>query len=129
MRETQQRDAIRDALKMAERPLSVDEILKLAQTKVSGIGIATVYRNLKGLQADGIITQVDLPGQPPRWELAPASHHHHFLCRTCDRLFEVPGCPVDIDEGLPDGYIVEGHEVLFHGQCNTCAKRVGNSKR
>jgi len=39
---------------------------------VSGLGIATVYRNLKALQEEERIIQVDIPGQPPRWEMVPA---------------------------------------------------------
>jgi Fur family ferric uptake transcriptional regulator len=121
IRETQQREAIREALVDAGRPLSVDELFKLAQNKVAGLGIATVYRNLKALQLKGQIVQVALPGQPPRWEVAPLSHHHHFLCRTCNRLFEIHGCPDDIKQLLPKGYILEKHDILLHGQCDACA--------
>jgi Fur family ferric uptake transcriptional regulator len=108
IRDTQQREAIREALVDAGRPLSVDELFKLAQNKVAGLGIATVYRNLKALQLEGQIVQVDLPGQPPRWEIAAASHHHHFLCRTCNKQL------------LPEGYILEKHDILLHGQCDAC---------
>jgi Fur family ferric uptake transcriptional regulator len=123
IRETQQREAIREALVDAGRPLSVDELFKLAQNKVAGLGIATVYRNLKALQLEGQIVQVDLPGQPPRWEVAPVSHHHHFLCRTCNRLFEIYGCPDDIKQLLPKGYTLEKHDILLHGQCDACARK------
>jgi Fur family ferric uptake transcriptional regulator len=121
MKRTTQRDAICEALVDAGRPLSVDELFKLAQNKVEGLGIATVYRNLKALQTEGRIAQVELPGQPPRWEVAPASHHHHFLCRTCDRLFEINDCPRDIKRLLPKGYTLEKHDILLFGQCDTCA--------
>jgi len=63
-RETQQRNAIYKVLTDAGRPLSVDEVLKLAQNQLARLGIATVYRNLKTLQLQGQIAQVDLPGQP-----------------------------------------------------------------
>ena len=120
-RDTQQRTAIREALADAGRPLSVEELLNAARSKVAGLGVATVYHNLKGLQEEGQGVQVELPGQPPRWELATASHHHHFLCRTCDRLFEINACPEDISRLLPQGYTLEKHDVLLHGQCDACA--------
>ena len=123
MRDTQQRNAIHHALADAGRPLSVDELLKLARNESEGLGIATVYRNLKTLQSEGQIVQVDLPGQPPRWEVSPEGHHHHFLCRQCDKLFEIHSCPKDIKQLLPEGYILDEHDILLRGQCATCAGR------
>ncbi len=120
---TQQREAIHHALAGAGRPLSVEEVWKSARREVSGLGIATVYRNLKALYREGEITQVDLPGQPPRWEQRPESHHHHFLCTTCDRLYEVNGCPEGLQSILPDGYTLEKHDILLRGQCDACARK------
>jgi len=119
-RDTQQRDAIRKALLSAGRPLSVNEVFELAKNEVAGLGIATVYRNLKALQTEEWIVQVDLPGQPSRWEVSPQAHHHHFLCRTCDKLFEIHDCPEGLIRLLPEGYTLEEHDILLRGQCDTC---------
>lgn len=110
------------------RPLSVTELFALARSKVSGLGIATVYRSLKILEEEGKVRQVDLPGEPSRWEL-PGSHHHHFLCRTCDKLFEINACPRNIRKLTPKGYTVEEHDILLRGQCDVCAKAVTKRKR
>jgi Fur family transcriptional regulator, ferric uptake regulator len=120
-RDTRQRQAIRNALVCAGRPLSVHELFLLAKSEISQLGIATVYRNLKDLQAEKRIIQVDLPGQPPRWELPPEEHHHHFLCRTCNKLFEVNDCPRDLQRLLPKGYTLEEHDILLRGQCDICS--------
>jgi Fur family ferric uptake transcriptional regulator len=120
LRDTNQRVAIRKALVNAARPLSINEIFESARNEVAGLGIATVYRNLKALQLEGWIVQVDLPGQSPRWELAPEGHHHHFLCRTCDKLFEIHDCPEGLNRLLPQGYTLEEHDILLRGQCKTC---------
>ncbi len=122
-RETRQRDAIRQALADAGRPLSVSELFELAQSRVTGLGIATVYRNLKALQEEDVVAQVDLPGEPPRWELATAGHHHHFLCRTCNKLFEIPDCPKGLNHLLPKGYTMDEHDILLRGQCDVCHRR------
>jgi Fur family transcriptional regulator, ferric uptake regulator len=126
-RDTRQRDAIRQALLNAGRPLSVEEVLVAARNEAAGLGIATVYRNLKSLQTEGWVIPVDLPGQPPRWEIAPEGHHHHFLCRTCDKLFEVAGCPDDLNVLLPKGYTLEEHDILLRGQCDACKRRTMSS--
>jgi Fur family transcriptional regulator, ferric uptake regulator len=96
--------------------------LKPGAKKVPGLGIATVYRNLKSLQQDGSVVAVELPGQPPRWELAPEKQHHHFLCNTCDKLYEINGCPSDLKQLLPKGYTLEEHDILLRGLCNDCAE-------
>ena len=131
VRNTQQGNAIRQVLKKAGRPLSAQEVLNLAQKKVPGLGIATVYRNLKSLQQDGSVVAVELPGQPPRWELTPAKHHHHFLCNTCDKLYEINACPADLQRLLPEGYTMEEHDILLRGLCNDCSVNknlTGNKK-
>ncbi len=123
VRETQQRKAIHNVLVNSGRPLSVNEVFELAQSEVTRLGIATVYRNLRALQEEGQIVQVDLPGQPPRWEVVPEEHHHHFICNTCDRMYEIHGCPEGIAKLLPKGYTLAEHELLLRGQCDACAKR------
>ncbi len=123
-RETQQKNAIRRALLSAGRPLSVSEVFESAQVEAAGLGMATVYRNLKALQSEGLIIQVDLPGQPSRWEPVPEAHHHHFLCRTCDRLFEIEGCLKGLKHLLPQGYTLEEHDILLRGQCDSCTAKL-----
>ena len=123
IRVTQQRDAIRQVMSKVGRPLSTQEIFALARREVPGLGIATVYRTINYLEEEGGIVAVDVPGQPPRWELTPESHHHHFLCNTCDRLYEVHACPEDLEHMLPDGFALEEHDILLRGKCAACAKK------
>ena len=86
-RKTRQKDAIRSAFLHADRPLSPEEILTLAQASVSGLSIATVYRNVGGLVEEGWLTPVELPGEARRYERAGKEHHHHFSCRSCGKVF------------------------------------------
>jgi len=123
IRVTQQGNVIRGILEKSGRPLSPQEIYGMARRKISGLGIATVYRNLKSLQADGLIAAVELPGQPPRWEVAPQNHHHHFLCNSCDKLYEIPACTEDLRQLLPEGYILQEHDILLRGKCAACVAK------
>jgi len=66
---------------------------------------------------------VVLPGEPPRWEPVKEGHHHHFLCRTCNKLFEVEVCPRDLARDLPAGYTLEGHDILLRGLCDDCSAK------
>lgn len=118
-RRTKQRDAIERAFTEAARPLSTVEVHQLAQRHVPGLGIATVYRAVRGMEQDRFLETVPIPGQPDRYELAGLDHHHHFCCRSCDRVFDVEGC--NVADASPEGFEVEAHEVLLYGQCDRCA--------
>jgi Fur family ferric uptake transcriptional regulator len=119
-RETRQRRAIRNALEAAGHPLSPTEILEAASARVEGLGIATVYRNLKYLMGEGWIDSVELPGEAPRYEISGKDHHHHFLCRECDQVYEVEGCPGGVRSVTPDGFRLENHDLVLYGLCQTC---------
>ena len=119
-RNTAQRRAIIAAFEQANRPLSPHEALAAAQRENAGLGIATVYRTIKLLVADGRLVPVELPGEPPRYELAGKHHHHHFHCRTCGRLYEVEGCLDAIRKLTPAGFELEGHDTLLFGRCAHC---------
>jgi Fur family ferric uptake transcriptional regulator len=120
-RNTRQRGAIRRAFQRADRPLSTQEVLEQARDEVGGIGIATVYRNIRALVDESWLTAVELPGEVPRYEVQGKAHHHHFHCRRCDRVFEVPGCVGSIGEIVPPGFRLEAHEVVLYGACPDCA--------
>ena len=119
-RQTRQRDAIRAALTAAGRPLGPQEILAVVRPELPRLGLATVYRTLKGLLDDGWLRAVELPGAPARYEVAGKAHHHHFHCRACDGLFEVEACPSGIRGLLPGGFRLERHEIILYGVCAGC---------
>jgi Fur family ferric uptake transcriptional regulator len=120
-RTTRQRTAIQRVLEREGRPLSPAELLAAAQAEVPGLGIATVYRTIRALVDEGIAVAVELPGEPARYERAGAQHHHHFRCRSCDRVFEVPGCAAGITALVPPGFALERHELVLYGRCGGCA--------
>jgi Fur family ferric uptake transcriptional regulator len=122
-RNTRQRRAIRDAFVTADRPLNPNEVLELATSGHEGIGIATVYRNIKALVEEGWLTTVELPGESARYELAGKAHHHHFHCKHCGKVYELTGCLTGFKAMAPPGFEVTGHEVLLYGSCNTCNMR------
>lgn len=120
-RNTRQRTAIRDAIAGASRPLLPQEVLDAAQSQVPGLGIATVYRNLKAMVDEGELQPVTLPGENPRFELVGHGHHHHFQCRQCARVFDVHACPGDLQRLAPAGFTVDGHDLTLYGRCSDCA--------
>lgn len=120
-RNTRQRGAIRRAFQRTDRPLGTGEVLELARSEVGGLGIATVYRNIRTLADEGWLTVVELPGTVPRYEIHGKGHHYHFRCRQCDRVFEAPGCVGSLTELVPPGFSLEDHELVLYGSCAECA--------
>lgn len=122
-RKTSQREAIVQVLEAAEDPLTPAEILEESHRIRDGIGIATVYRAVKALVESGWLVTVEIAGEPNRYERADKPHHHHFHCRECGRVYDVPGCPGNIRQMSPDGFLLESHELTLRGVCADCRRQ------
>jgi Fur family ferric uptake transcriptional regulator len=119
-RNTQQRAAIFHALESTGRPLTAEQIHAEAKRRARGLGIATVYRNLRTMVDEGRLVTVELPGEPARYEVAGKEHHHHFVCERCDRVFEIDVCASNLEDMIPKGFLLERHEVILYGRCVDC---------
>lgn len=129
LRNTRQRRAIREAFEKLDRPLSAEEVQSAATADSDGLGIATVYRNIRTLVDEGWLVPVELPGQNPRYELAGKAHHHHFHCQKCGKVFELEGCVSEVTRLAPPGFTVTDHEVVLYGLCQHCARPAKKSTR
>ncbi len=120
-RQTPQRDAIRSLFTPDGDPLSPQELLEQASRDVPKLSIATVYRTIRSLEELGEIVPVELPGEPARYELAGKDHHHHFVCESCGRVFDVDACPGNLANMTPDGFKLTRHDITLYGLCGQCA--------
>ena len=120
-RKTCQRTAIEQVFRQEKRPLGVEEILKSGRKIVESLNQATIYRNLKLLVEKGWLKQIKHPALGTLYERSGKGHHHHFHCRVCDRVFELPGCALNEQEAAPTGFVTEEHEIFLFGVCSSCA--------
>jgi Fur family ferric uptake transcriptional regulator len=118
MRATEHHAIIEELLGQSSGPLSADEVR--SSIGVRNISQATVYRVLKKATVDGMFKEVSFPDGPKRYELASHAHHHHFICLECDRAFDLKGCPEKINNLAPDGFEVQGHDLILKGLCPQC---------
>jgi Fur family ferric uptake transcriptional regulator len=121
-RNSPQRAAITRVILAADGPLTIEEVHQQARELHRGLGIATVYRNVKLLLEAGVIKSVVLPDGDTRYEGAELGHHHHFRCRLCRSVFDIDHCPITLPKTreLPGGFRVEGHDLTLYGICPAC---------
>lgn len=108
--------------------LTAEKIYFLAKSQDPGIGIATVYRNIKYLLDNDIIKKVELPDSPPRYEMSIPEEehcHHHLICLKCNKIFDFED---DLLESLEKtikktrNFTVTDHRVVFYGTCKECSQ-------
>jgi Fur family ferric uptake transcriptional regulator len=120
-RRTSQQEAIQEVFRREDRPLAISEILKAGRRIVRSLNQATVYRNVKRLVEQRWLKTIHVPQLGTLYERAEKAHHHHFQCRSCDRLYELPGCTLRMGTAVPRGFVTEDHEVFLFGVCSACS--------
>ncbi|MDE2692280.1 MAG: transcriptional repressor [Acidobacteriota bacterium] len=119
MRRARQQQTVLSALDEADGPLSARELW--SRLSGTGVGLATVYRALQRGVEEGTLEAVEVLGGGLRYEPRDREHHHHFLCSSCDRAFDLFGCVEGLEDLLPGGFQMTGHEVVLLGTCDGCA--------
>ncbi len=67
----------------------VEEIFHELKKDNPLLSIATVYRNLKTLQSQGIIFGFLHPDGSVRYELKNDQPHQHLICKDCGKVYEI----------------------------------------
>lgn len=116
-----QREVIYETLKGTTAHPDVDAILAMIKDKLPGIGVATVYRNLRALVDEGRVVALETSLGSIHYD-ADVSAHAHFVCRRCGRISDLfIGSPLTKTvEEL--GYEVEEEKSILYGLCPDCAK-------
>ena len=109
-----------ETLNAADGPMSANQLWSQLKRESAGIGIATVYRSLRKGVEQGELVAVELESGSVRYEPANMTHHHHFLCSSCSRAYDIEGCTKDLEHLLPSGFEMTRHEILLYGRCADC---------
>ena len=120
-RKTIQKETIKQVFQRSDQPLGIEDILCKGRERVPALNRTTVYRNIKLLMEEGLLLRINHPILGILYERAGKTHHHHFYCRICDKVFEVPGCTLNEINRIPKDFFAESHEVFFSGICSSCS--------
>ncbi|WJS85694.1 transcriptional repressor [Paracoccus sp. TOH] len=79
VRITRQRAALLRVLAAAEDHPDATQLHQRATAAGAGVSLATVYRTLSALEAQGVIQKLEFEGEPARFEPADGTHHDHMI--------------------------------------------------
>ena len=124
MRRTRQGEVILEELRKLKTHPRTDELYALVRERLPRVSLGTVYRNLDRLQRDGLATEIYC-GDFVRYD-GNVTPHDHFLCRRCQRVWDVPatGVPPATEprlNGDPGQFLIEGSYTMHYGLCAECA--------
>ena len=95
-RPTRQRAALAELMSTTSEFLSAQDLHSKLQSRGDSVGLATVYRNLQAMAADGDVDVLRTDdGECVYRSCATDAHHHHLVCRECGRTVEVEGPAVE----------------------------------
>ena len=124
LRLTPQRFAVLEYLTRAAGHPTADQIAAEINRRFPRASRATVYNTLAALREAGLVREVVLGDGVSRYE-SNTEAHHHFVCRACGRLEDVPPesfkAPARVE--LKGGHEVETVEVVLRGLCAACKEK------
>ncbi|MBI2859966.1 MAG: transcriptional repressor [Chloroflexi bacterium] len=127
MRRSKARETIIEELQKVKTHPRVDELFHLVRRRMPRISLGTVYRNLDRLRHEGAVAEI-FCGDFNRYD-GDTSRHHHFLCRRCQRVWDLDG-QVALKVELttqPGDFRIDGEQVLLYGLCRECLEGEGLS--
>ncbi|HTR19051.1 MAG TPA: Fur family transcriptional regulator [Candidatus Paceibacterota bacterium] len=123
-RATRQRIALHSFLAKTTRPLLIQEVVEGLRKSIDPV---TVYRMMDAFKKAGVVREVNLRGDHPRYELEDEHDHHHIVCTDCGRVEDFTE---HTHERVEKQVLarskafkkITGHAFDLYGLCNTCAR-------
>jgi len=132
LRATRPRTLVYAVLREVGGHRSVDEVLELLEERGHSIPRMSIYNVMADLTEASLVMSADAgPGRA----LYEASDvwHHHFVCRGCGRIEDVPCLkgrkPCMLPPKSPPGSTIDETQVIFRGHCARCAAKAAAGKR
>lgn len=130
-RNTKQKRLIIDCLnKYGSNHMTAEELLNLIHRQDDKISIATVYRNLRLLEEQGLVRKVFVSDDATAYyeaaDNAKTHSHHHLICRQCGAIIDFEEDLLESAEKIIEqtkGFTIQDHRVTFFGICAACNEK------
>ena len=124
LRLTEPRRLILEAVRATDVHPSASMVYRSVRRRLPRISLATVYRNLRRLAAEGfLLERAGVDGL--RFD-GNTEGHDHFTCLSCARIFDVArprGATARRRLAARAGFEVLDQRVEFYGRCAACRGR------
>lgn len=131
-RMTRQREVLLEELARTRDHPAAAQLYARARRRLPRISLGTVYRNLEVLAAQGMITRIDVPGAPRRYD-GDNCEHGHARCVKCGNVVDAPHARCREIKTLYrswKSFRVTGHRLELLGLCARCeSKTRGEGRR
>lgn len=102
---------------------SVEEIHSALVATLPTLSKATVYNTLSLLVAKGAVSKLTIDERGACYD-AVLGPHAHFLCRYCQRIYDVPlAHNPRQDVVLQSGFLLDSTELYLRGVCPQCKNK------
>lgn len=122
LRATKPRVLVYGVLQEAGGHRTADEVAGLVADSGQRLPRASIYNVLDDLTRVDLVMRADRGPGSAIYEVA-VRWHHHFVCRQCGAVTDVPcaiGSKPCLDADVP-GAVVDEAQIIFRGICASCA--------
>lgn len=126
MRSSSVTNEILDILKREKTHLTESEIYDAVHVKFTAVNHSTVYRALRRLVDNDIISITDIGLGAQVFEFCSNNIHHHLVCQSCGKITDLTDGTVEELFGKIEKNknfkVITKHLALF-GYCEACQKK------
>ncbi len=126
-RMTGQRRMILEMLECLGCHPTAEELYASVKPRDPSLSLSTVYRTLRWLEQEGLISarRFEEGSRKDRFDPASPNEHYHFLCTSCHQVIEFDDSRVEaIREQIEAQFNVRVHatSLVLYGMCEVCQK-------
>ena len=110
-------------IREAERHLDAKELYRRAIERDPNISLATVYRNLRLFEKQGLIDESHLGQMRCYYEIKHGGEHQHLVCRGCGQVVDFKSPLIQdlvAEVQQKNDFSVTRIELYVEGYCHKC---------
>ena len=126
------REAILRLLQQNPIHPTVDWIHRALRKREPRISLATVYRTLRVLVAEGILCELPFGAAESRFGFVREQNHYHFICDSCGQIHDLatpPRAGLEAAVSKATGHRAIRHTTEVFGTCRSCLARSAPAAR